>query len=141
MKKILLFIALSLLIFQGGAFANDTDLVITEADDTYFASDDILAMGSGNCVLSGTQTFSGGCELQFLKQDEGKVFEITLNDGKGHFRVQQVVNGTSGQYVTTIDGNDVATTMEEVSLSESVVTMDGLTLQITLEQLVTRQKS
>jgi hypothetical protein len=141
MKKVLFFIALSLLFFQGSAVADDAGLVTTEVDDSYFASDEIMAQGSGTCILSGTQTFSGGCDIQFLKQNEGKVFDVTLDDGKGNFVVKQVVNGTSGQYVTNIEGTDVATTMEEVSLGQSVITMGDLKLQVTLLQLVTRKQS
>ena len=140
MKKILSLLSLYCFVVLCPAFAT-AELVPTKVEDSYFASTDIMAQGNGSCELSGTRTFIGDCDVEFLNLENLKTFAITLDNDGGQFRLDQINNGTSNQYITIIDGQEVPTSLEGVSQSESTITMDGLTLRIVLQQLFVRSES
>jgi hypothetical protein len=137
MKKIFPLIALCSFVFSPLSSAT-AELIPTKVEDSYFASADIMAQGTGICELSGTQIFTGECDIQLSSQDDLKSFTVVLDNDGGQFRLDQINNGTSNQYITNIDGQDVPTTMDETSLGESTITMEDLTLHVIVQQLFVR---
>ena len=137
MKKIFTLLALCSFVLSPLSYAT-AELIPTEVEDSYFTSADIMAQGTGVCELSGVQSFTGECDIQLSSQEDLKSFTIVLGNDGGQFRLNQINNGTSNQYVTIIDGQDVPTTMDETSIGESTITMEDLTLHVVVQQLFVR---
>lgn len=105
-----------------------------------FSSNDefqIMARGEGNCELSGSRSFKGGCSIEQMTKGFLNLYDIYLSDEKTRFQVKQRDDGTK-RYVTDIDGKDVDTTIEDLSKKESIITMGDLKLRVVLKKLVVR---
>ena len=97
----------------------------------------IMARGEGNCELSGSRSFTGGCSIEQMTKGFLNLYDIYLSDEKTRFQVKQRDDGTK-RYVTDIDGKDVDTTIEDLSRQESIITMGDLKLRVVLKKLVVR---
>ncbi len=98
----------------------------------------IMVRGEGNCQLSGKRTFKGGCSVEQMSKGGLDLYDIYLSDDKSHFRVVQIDDGTNNHYLTSIDGKDVQTSVENLSRQETIITMEDLKLRIVLKKIVVR---
>jgi len=139
MKNSLLLAALLFPLFCGALYANDDDLIVTQADGSHFQRDDIfqaMARGEGKCTVTGSRNWSGGCSVQQSIKGSLERFDIYLEDEKTHFRVEQIDGGGNTHFSTTMHGKDVETTIEDISVKESIFTIGDMkvyTLMDTIE--------
>ena len=143
MKNSLLLAALFPL-FCGDLYASDDDLIVTQADGSYFQRDDIflaMARGEGKCTVTGSRNWSGGCSVQQSIKGNLERFDIYLEDGKTHFRVEQIDDGGNTHFSTTMNDKDIETTIEDISIKESILTIGDMKVHALVDTIELRKET